>query len=445
MGSAEYNFDGLVGPTHNYAGLSYGNIASMKNASKVSSPRQAALQGLEKMRFVASLGVRQAILPPHERPHVSTLRRLGYTGSDAQMLEKAAKDNPHLLSAVCSSSHMWAANAATVSSSLEAEDHRVHFSPANLLTQFHRSIEPPTTTRILRRIFADEARFSVHDPLPSTPHFADEGAANHTRLSSGHDHPGIEVFVFGRGGFDNSIETKFPARQTREASVAVARLHGVAEDRFVLLQQSPSAIDAGAFHNDVVAVGHRDVLLMHQRAFHDPNAVADLKERFKKQCASTLHVVTVSDQELSLEDAIATYLFNSQIVTLANGRLAMIAPVECGEHKRARAVCERILAGDNPIAEIRYVDVRQSMRNGGGPACLRLRVTLTEVEAMAMHQGIVYSEPLHARLRDWVERHYRDSVGFADLSDPSLLKECRDALDELTKILDFGDVYEFQG
>ena len=25
----EVNFDGLVGPTHNYAGLSYGNVASL--------------------------------------------------------------------------------------------------------------------------------------------------------------------------------------------------------------------------------------------------------------------------------------------------------------------------------------------------------------------------------------------------------------------------------
>ncbi|MGA8031441.1 MAG: N-succinylarginine dihydrolase, partial [Casimicrobiaceae bacterium] len=43
------NFDGIPGPTHNYSGLAQGNLAAERNAQQVSNPREAALQGLEKM------------------------------------------------------------------------------------------------------------------------------------------------------------------------------------------------------------------------------------------------------------------------------------------------------------------------------------------------------------------------------------------------------------
>ena len=46
----EINFDGIIGPSHNYAGLSYGNLAATRNAGHVSHPRAAALQGIAKMR-----------------------------------------------------------------------------------------------------------------------------------------------------------------------------------------------------------------------------------------------------------------------------------------------------------------------------------------------------------------------------------------------------------
>ena len=49
----EFNFDGLVGPSHNYAGLSFGNVASFSNVKSASNPKQAALQGLAKMRALA--------------------------------------------------------------------------------------------------------------------------------------------------------------------------------------------------------------------------------------------------------------------------------------------------------------------------------------------------------------------------------------------------------
>ena len=271
----EVNFDGLIGPTHNYAGLSRGNLASQQHRMMVSNPQEAALQGLAKMKFLADLGLKQAVLPPQERPDLQTLRRLGFSGTDGQILDRARREAPMLLAACSSASAMWTANAATVSPGADTADRRVHFTPANLVSQFHRSLEPPTTGAVLRAIFPDEAKFAHHGPLPAAPQLGDEGAANHTRLCAAHGQGGIELFVFGRSGFDSAEQgpRRFPARQTREASEAIARLHQLDPARTVFIRQNPAAIDAGAFHNDVVAVANENVLLYHADAFADPARV----------------------------------------------------------------------------------------------------------------------------------------------------------------------------
>ena len=225
--AVEANFDGLVGPTHNYAGLSWGNVASKSNVNAVANPREAALQGLEKMKRLADRGYVQGILPPHERPHIPTLRALGFEGNERQILEAVAKADPAILAAVSSASCMWTANAATVSPSADTADHRVHFTPANLSAKFHRSIEHQVTGRSLKAIFGDESYFAHHPALPSVSHFGDEGAANHTRLCSRYGEPGVELFVYGQVAFNESAPapSKYPARQTLEASRAIARLH----------------------------------------------------------------------------------------------------------------------------------------------------------------------------------------------------------------------------
>ena len=194
----EVNFDGIIGPTHNYAGLSFGNLASQKHGHTTSNPREAALQGLAKMKFLADLGVKQAVLPPQRRPDLGMLRRLGFGGSDADVLWNAWKQEPRLLAAAYSASSMWAANAATITPSMDAADGRLHFTPANLVTNFHRSIESFATGATLKAIFADKTAFVHHDPLPASSFLADEGAANHTRLCSTHGTAGIELFVYGR-------------------------------------------------------------------------------------------------------------------------------------------------------------------------------------------------------------------------------------------------------
>jgi succinylarginine dihydrolase len=428
----ELNLDGLVGPTHNYAGLSFGNLASAKHGLSVSRPKQAALEGLAKMKFVASLGVPQAVLPPQPRPDLKTLRRLGFSGSDADVIEKAYRDAPRLLAAVYSSSAMWTANAATVSPGADTADGRVHFTPANLVSQFHRSLEPHVTSRVLRQIFPDPDQFSHHDPLPSAPFVADEGAANHMRLSASHRSSGVEIFVYGVGAPGESAPAKFPARQTLEASRAVARLHHLNQARTLFVRQSPAAVDAGAFHNDVVAVANENVLFFHASAYAD---APDVSRQLKDTCDFELHLIEVPESRVPLTDAVETYLFNSQLVTVGEGKMALIAPVECQERPRVKAYVDELIAADNPIVAAHYIDVRQSMKNGGGPACLRLRAVLTEEQLAHVHPGVVLTDALYTQLVTWVEAHYREELGPEDLRDPSLAREAHDALEKLESIL----------
>ena len=436
-GAVEINFDGIPGPTHNYSGLAAGNLASERNASALSNPREAALQGLSKMRALAARGLPQAVLPPHERPAMHALRALGFAGRDADVLARAARETPALLAACSSAAAMWVANAATVSPSPDTADGRVHFTPANLASHLHRALEAPTTTAVLRAIFADPARFVVHDAIASSAQTGDEGAANHTRFDAG-----VEFFVYGRRAYGHGSQpTRFPARQTLEASQAIARRHGLAAMRTVFAQQNPAAIDAGVFHNDVIAVGHAATLFCHERAWLDQHAVlCDLAQAV----GPGFDPVVVPERDVTLDDAVATYLFNSQLVARPQGGLMLVAPAECREHPRVSAFLDRLLASRGSIAEVSTFDLRQSMRNGGGPACLRLRVALTAAERAAVTANVFLDDTLAAALEAWIRKHYRDRLAPADLADPALLEESRRALDELTQLLRLPSVYPFQ-
>ncbi len=394
----EFNFDGLVGPSHNYAGLSFGNVASFNNVKSASNPKLAALQGLAKMRALAARGFAQALLPPQARPNFRLLRSLGFTGTDAQMIAQAFKESPVILACCYSASPMWTANAATVSPGADTQDGRTHFTTANLNSKLHRAFEHPQTTRTLRAIFHDAAHFAVHDALPATPAFGDEGAANHTRLCAEHGAAGVELFVYGRVEFDTNAPApkRFPARQTLEASQAVARLHGLKAEQCVYVSQNPNVIDQGVFHNDVIAVGNGNVLFYHQEAFHDEaSALTDLR-RAMEGVGAQLEAIRVDTSLVSVDDAVKSYLFNSQLLSKPNGKMALVVPQECQETAAVERYLKSLLASNGSIDELIHFDLRQSMRNGGGPACLRLRVALTDAQAKAVHQGVLMTEELYA-------------------------------------------------
>lgn len=442
----EFNFDGLVGPSHNYAGLSFGNAASSSNINNASSPKEAALQGLAKMRALSQRGFAQALLPPQDRPNFRLLRQLGFKGTDAQMIESAARTVPVILASAYSASPMWTANAATVSPSADTGDGRVHFTVANLNNKLHRSYEYIQTTRALRAIFHNETHFVVHDALPQTPAFGDEGAANHTRLCAAHGAAGVEMFVYGRSEFDSAVigPKKFPARQTIEASQAVARLHGLNPARAIFIQQNPDVIDQGVFHNDVIAVGSGNVLFYHQEAFVDEVGSLARCRAAMRQIGAELHPVRVDTRQVSVADAVSSYLFNSQLLVKPAGKMALLVPQECHENPHVAKYLSDLIIDGGAIDELLHCELRQSMRNGGGPACLRLRVALTAQQANAMHQGVLFTEDLYKRLVTWVERHYRDTLLPQDLADPALAIEVQTALEELSEIVNLPNLYTHQ-
>jgi succinylarginine dihydrolase len=434
------HFDGLAGPTHNYAGLSAGNLAATASAGQVGNPRAAAREGLAKMRLLASLGVAQAVLPPQPRPDVSALRALGFGGSDAEVIASAARiDEGRWLRLTSSASAMWAANAATVVPSADSADGRVHLVVANLSAMFHRSLEAPVTHALLSRIFADPALFAVHAALPGGAQLADEGAANHIRLATGRG--AHHLFAWGRRAFEPEPTRRFPARQTLEASQALARLHTLGPEQVSFPQQSPDGIDAGAFHTDVLAVGLGRFLMLHELAFADVHRVIDdLRERL----GGELVVALARESELPVAEAVKSYVFNSMLVEQPGQRMAVIAPVEARDSASARGFLDRIVAEPTPIEAVHFVDVNASMKNGGGPACLRLPVPLTEAERSGLGARVLLDDALGTELEAWIDRHYRDRLSLADLADPQLLLETRAALDELTRILALGPVYDFQ-
>lgn len=440
MKAREVNFDGLVGPTHHYAGLSFGNEASTKHRDNLSNPRLAAKQGLLKMKALSDAGFPQAVIPPQERPHVNVLRQLGFSGSDEHVVEKAATQAPQLLSAVSSASSMWVANAATVCPSADALDGKVHLTVANLNNKFHRSIEAPTTEAVLRAIFSDTRTFSVHSALPQVAMLGDEGAANHNRLGGGYGDPGVQMFVYGREEGGSTAPGRYPARQTLEASQAIARLNQVNPRQVVFAQQNPAVIDQGVFHNDVIAVSNRQVLFCHELAFvQQQRLLANLRARVPGFMA-----LEVPDAEVSVADAVETYLFNSQLLSREDGNMILVLPQESREHPGVWRYLNSLLAQDNPISELNVFDLRESMSNGGGPACLRLRVVLTEAEQRAVNPAVMMNDALFHALDAWVDRYYRDRLQQSDLADPLLLRESREALDSLTQLLRLGSVYPFQ-
>lgn len=412
----EINFDGIVGPSHNYAGLSFGNLAAMRNAGTIAHPREAALQGIAKMRMALHLGQFQGILLPHARPNRAWLGHLATT------MEAAS---PALQANALSASAMWAANAATVSPAPDTADRRCHLTVANLVTMPHRSHEWPQTLAQLRLAFADPRHFVVHDPIPAP--FGDEGAANHLRLCESHDRPGIELFVYGRSG------GPFPARQHRQASEAVARLHGLDPARVIFAEQSPEAIAVGAFHNDVVAVANEHVLLVHQQAFSDRETVyAVLREKFP-----SILIEEVPSSAVSLADAVISYLFNAQLISLPAGGMALLVPAEVQDLPSVQNWLQALVAKGGPVRQIAIVDVRQSMANGGGPACLRLRVV---ADPETIDPRFRIDQRALDRIENVIRQFWPTEITEDTIACPSFWRDCDAARQALLKAVQINEL-----
>jgi succinylarginine dihydrolase len=455
------NADGLVGPTHNYAGLSLGNVASLKNKGLTANPREAALQGLAKMRLLMQWGVPQMVLPPLLRPRFDVLHALGFRGSRAAMLQAAAKADPALLASVYSASSMWAANAATITPGNENVTGIAQVTPANLTTTWHRSLEAQETAYLLRIALPAKAGFNHHAPLPSHARFSDEGAANHTRLCPSPEAMGLHLFAYGRadGLVDGRPSSLFPSRQSLAASQAIARRHGLPDERVLFLQQSPEAIAAGVFHNDVIAVGQNTLWLVHEQAYvGGMQAVDQVVTRIRRlfgasisrgggdafKQAAGFKVLKVTRRQLPLSEAVASYLFNSQIVSTPAGENILVCAQECRESPKAWRVVQGWI-DQGAFTRVEVADLRQSMRNGGGPACLRLRLTLNSRQWSGVPAGLRLNSERLAALEAWVKTFYRDRLAPRDLLDPGLADEVATALEELTKVVRLPRLYRAVG
>lgn len=409
----EINFDGLIGPSHNYAGLSFGNVASATNAGGVSHPRAAALQGLAKMRTLLNLGLKQGFFPPQPRPNVAALRALGFAGDDMHVCATAWRADPALFRNTLSASCMWTANAATVSPAPDTQDGRCNFSVANLSTMLHRSLEAEATEAMLCTVFGNSQHFVVHSAV--TPKLGDEGAANHMRMGTAHGAQGIEIFVYGE-----TVPGAFPARQDRRSSEAVARRHGLNPAHTYFAEQSKAAIAAGAFHNDVVAVANERVLFGHEQAFEDKAALYS----FITATVPDAEIIEVPAAQVSLADAISSYLFNSQLVTLPSGATALIVPRECEENASVWAWLQSAARSNSAISEVKVIDVRESMRNGGGPACLRLRVVVDDDALAAIDPRFLLDDAKIVALETLVNTHWPEAIAPAELGNPALWAQC---------------------
>lgn len=415
MALTEINFDGIVGPSHNYAGLSLGNLASTRSAGAVSQPRAAALQGIDKMRANLVLGLQQGVFLPHPRPDRAWLMDLG---------TRVEQADPVLAANALSASAMWAANAATVSPAPDTSDGKCHLTVANLKTMPHRSHEWPGTLAQLRLAFGND-EFAVHGPVP--PAFGDEGAANHMRLTGSYGEPGLEIFVYGVSG------GSFPARQHIEASKAVARLHRLDSDRVLFIEQSEEAIAAGAFHNDVVAVANERVLFAHEQAFADKANLIACCERL----VPGFEYVEVPAAEVPMTDAVKSYLFNAQLVTTPDGVPTLVVPTEARETASVWRWISKHVAGNGPIRRVEVVDVRQSMANGGGPACLRLRVV---ADPMTIDPRFLVDEAKLDRIAETIRRCWPEQIHHDNLQEPALIAAIEAARVALLSAVDLPEL-----
>ena len=415
MSLVDVQIDRIVGPTHHFGGLGVGNLASAQHAGQRSSPKAAAIEVLQKMMQVAQTGTHQFVLPPQSRPDWVLLRQLGFSDPS-----HAVHQAPEIASAVFSCSAMWTANAGTFTPAVDSTGGVATLTIANLDASLHRSIEPEQTAMELRDLLPNCVR--VEPPLPGGAAMRDEGAANHMRLAL-NGQPGLNIFVYGDGS-PKPIE-RWP-RQTKAAWEAVARRHQLIRDNTFYLKQHPDAIDAGAFHNDVVALSHGDVWIHHELAYQDDaedNAgLEQIEDRWRRLHGQRLRRIEVSDSVLSIDDAVKTYLFNSQIVQPhLDHAPTLFCPVQVSAHPVASELVQAWIS-DGIFSEVQYVELNQSMAGGGGPACLRLRVTLPLDQVQTMPENARITKPTYERLLAIIDEGYPETVSLAELATPQMIQ-----------------------
>ena len=180
----------------------------------------------------------------------------------------------------------------------------------------------------------------------------------------------MDLFVWGREAWETWTGA-YPARQTLEASQAIARRHGA--HRPVFARQAKAAIAGGVFHNDVVCVGAKTCLLFHERAFEDKAAMMDGVRRAAEGLFEP-EFIEVSAADLPLpKTRVKSYLFNSPTPGAAQleARLTLLSPTETRNNPRARLAAEAIarLQRRDPAVSITSTCARACATAAAPPAC----------------------------------------------------------------------------
>jgi succinylarginine dihydrolase len=163
-----------------------------------------------------------------------------------------------------------------------------------------------------------------------------------------------------------------------------------------------------------VAVANEQLLFTHEQAFADKDAFyADLRAALP-----CVDIIEVPASAVSLSDAIKSYLFNAQLVTLPDGGMALILPTEARDTPSVWTWLEQMIASNGPIRQLVPVDVRQSMANGGGPACLRLRVVADPAD---IDPRFLVDEAELDGIATIVSQYWPESIAPQDLSDTRLI------------------------
>ena len=436
-GNTEINVDGLIGPTHHFGGLGVGNLASQSSRFQTSSPKAAALEGVAKMELVASIGVPQLYLPPLQRPNWNWLNQVGFVGERGDVLKRCFDMSPVLLSAAYSSAFMWTANAASVAPASDTLDKTLRVVPANLCCNLHRGQEANPRGEQISALLAQVTHASVLSPLPSVFTLRDEGAANHMRLCNSDRTKAVHVFVYGTEPNQNGM--RFVSRQSEFASRQVAHALNLDPEACLFLQQTAQAIDAGVFHNDVIATSHNNLLIYHQDAFEEsPEKIASLQELFYRRTGGELKVIEVSRNEVSLAESVSTYLFNSQLISNSSGGMELICPAQCRDSASVSSLIRSwIDDASNPVERVHYLPLNESMANGGGPACLRLRVDVTQTQLQELGSRLPLGMARWNELRDVISRTYPDTLQFADLARLDFANHVEQAVREINSIANF--------
>ena len=316
-------------------------------------------------------------------------------------------------------------------------DNAIHITVANLNSMMHRSIEPKFTYKMLKRIL--NKKVNINKSLLNLPNIGDEGAANHIRIAERHNVPGYQIFVYSS---ENISHAKTIERQSLIGSKLIARKNCVEDQRVFYLQQSNRAIRYGSFHNDIVSTANENIFIYHEEAFESTQELKVILAKLKK-LVPNFKPIKILNSEIDLQTIVSSYLLNSQLISLPSGGMMFLLPSEVKQYPNCMQWLEKISA-EEEIKKIKFIDVKQSMRNGGGPACLRLRMIFNENEISSVNKNFLLDDNKIDLLTNLIENKYRDRLQPDDLLDPNLADESLEILDALTKIFKTGSIYNFQ-